>query len=699
MKFENDYFKVLIEKKELTAEQKEAAALRSKKRRPVMITAALLIVAILCGVIYGSVIVPKNTKEADAVTGEIDIADSDNTEKNLEEASEPVEGEYVATTKLVSGIREKYADKNLYGYTYGTPIEDVGRDEAITFKLGYDVDDLGIDMWTEVYALYLDPELNYRMNVKYDFDPETYTFIMAPSDWGGVCMISLMDVDVGTAMKYPHNEYYFFDKGAGTNWGNWGTAYLACYRDDETGEVLEQPEVSIVTFRAEIEETLKLSYYVTEEGRLHFYWNEVEGATDYFLCEMEKTEMHGYDNTMHTIAITEETAWTSEYPEYGDRYARANKGSKIFSISEDDWKDESNYEYNLERYEEPGIPETNYWSGMIDSGICVIAVNEEGTSMVSNVCELSEIAPKVPYMRAHFTEEENGFADLYETVEELPTYDYVTMCDGYTVTRLIDYDIENAYIEDRQMIVRDEEGKDRGEAYTCLCIPFRVEGTSFMDVFTVVGSGEDGYHEADFEKDTAYLKDREEKLNRKGGDVGPEFALQFAGKEEAAIQEVRRVETEIFANTALGEYLATNMLGGAKIIDLSEFPEARDKNFVDDAFMEAYYQNPLILGIKGYKISKNGKSVRVVYEEDAQNQALKQAEIQSKVSEIISEIITEDMTEQEKELAEQKQHVHLQVLLPTAVNVEILIIQKSLSYHTILEIGKQKHLQQKILRD
>lgn len=656
MKFENDYLKIEIEKKKLTTEQKEAAKIRWKKRRPVVIVAALLIAAVLGGVIYNSVIVPKQ----DATKVNTSMQENEDTlavdvESESEEC-EPVEGEYVATTKLATGIREKYADNSLYGYTYGEPIEDVGRNEPITFKLGYDVDDLGIDKWTEVYALYQDPALTYQLGVKYDFDPETYTFIMKPSNWGAACMVSLSGVDVGTAMKYPHNEHYFYGEGAGTSWGNWGTAYLACYRDKETGEVLEQPEVSIVTFEAEIEEAPKLSYYVTDEGRLHLYWNEVEGATAYFLCEVDKDAEEGYyANSMMTIAITEETSWTSAYPEYGDIFGQANGDFKIFSISEDDWKNEHEYDYYLERYEEPGIPHLNFWEGTVDTGICVIAVNEEGTSMVSNMCELTEIAPKLPYSRAYYTEKENGFAstyDSYETVEDLPTYDYVTMCDGYTTTKLIDYDIENAYVEDKQMIVVDgETGESKGVVMPCLCVPFCVEGTSFFDVFTVAGTGEEGYTEADFEKDIAYLTDREEKLSRKGGDVAPEFAVHFAEREEVAIEEVRRVETEIFANTALGEYLATNMLGGAKIIDLSEFPEARDRNFVDDAFMEAYYQNPLILGIKGYKISKNGKSVRVVYEEDAKSQAKKQEEIKNKVSEIISEIITEGMTQQEKELA------------------------------------------------
>lgn len=674
MKFENDYLKVEIEKKELTAEQKEASKIRWKKRRPAMIVAALLIVAIVGCVVYNSVLVPKQeTTQADASAQATvkdsgadkgDNSGSDSTDsddgtlvadaESESDEYEQVEGEYVATTKLVSGLREKYADNNLYGYTYGEPIEDVGRDEPITFELGYNVNDLGVDKWTEIIAIYQDPELTYEMGVKYDFDLETYTLIMEPSDGYVPCKIGMIGTDYGTMQQYPHNENHFFDKGAGSSWGNWGTAYLACYRDTETGELLEQPEVSIVTFKGEIEEAPKLSYYVTDEGRVHFYWNEVEGATAYFLCKVNKDETRGYNTDTQFITVTEDTSYTTEYPEYG--FFSTNTDFKNFTVSEDAWKNEYDYDAYIEKYKVPDVPYKDNWAGIIDTSICVIAVNEDGTSMISNMHDVSEIAPKVPYCLATNTERENGFAGWaqnYETVEMLPAYDYVTMCDGYTVTKLIDYETEKAYIEDKRMIVVDRETGDFLDAQTisCLCIPYRVEGTFFMDTFAVEGVGENGYSEADFERDIAYLTDREEKLSRKSGDVEPEFSVHFAEKEDIAMKEVRRVETEIFANTALGEYLATNMLGGAKIIDLSEFPEARDKNFVDDVFMEAYYQNPLILGIKGYKISKNGKSVRVVYEETPKSQAQKQEEIKDKVSEIISEIITENMTDQEKELA------------------------------------------------
>ena len=94
-----------------------------------------------------------------------------------------------------------------------------------------------------------------------------------------------------------------------------------------------------------------------------------------------------------------------------------------------------------------------------------------------------------------------------------------------------------------------------------------------------------------------------------------------------------------------------SMLGGATLIDLSEFPEADDSSFVDDAWREAYYQNPLILGVKGYRLNKNGTAIKVVYDEDAVTTAAKQEEILNVIPKIIDSIITDDMTDLEKELA------------------------------------------------
>lgn len=454
--------------------------------------------------------------------------------------------------------------------------------------------------------------------------------------------------------KYPHTANTLFDKGAGKNWGNLGTAYLASYYDKETGELLDKPEVSIVTFESEIAEAPHLTYSITDDGRPQFTWNEVEGAREYMVCKIWKTKGQEYANSLTVMEIVTDTTWTTELPEFSNA-TTVNSEFKTFLISEDGWKDEALYEYNLAHYGEPDVPYYSTGEYEQEPGICVITVNNQGTSMISNYVTFTELAPSLPYCEAYHTAKENGVGNImqgYESVERLPIYYYVTMCDGYTSTKLIDYQTEKAYIEDKRFMIVDEETGEFQDAVTfsCLCIPYRVEGTPFTYELTV-SDGEKDYQEADMEKDLAFLEDRESKLRKKTGTVAPEFSLQFATQEDLKPEKIRKVDTEVYANSALSEYLATNMLGGVNVINLSEFPEAKDTNFVDDALMEAYYQNPLILGIKRYKVNRTGTSVRVVYENSPEEQASKQEEIKAKVSEVIREIITDDMTQQEKELA------------------------------------------------
>lgn len=667
MKFENDLIKIHIEKKQLTAEQKEARKLKWKKRRPAVAVSLILVIAIIsvtvCGHFYAQ---NQENLQVEAVSDTIDQQKNDAGEEaaetsveteNQAELSEEEwddfeleEGEYVASSKLAAGIREKYGDETLYGYTYGDPIEGIGRTDSIEFQLGYDVKSLGLEYWTEVFALYEDPELTFKLGATYTYDEDTGTVTMSAPETGVPCLVSTFQLDVETVNRYPHNIYYLFDKGDGTSWGNLGTAYLASYRDLETGELLDEPVVSIVTFEGEIEEAPRLSYSITEDGRPEFSWNAVEGAEEYMICRTNRTKESGYGSNLNVIGITSETSWTTEPAEF-DSWATTNDIFKTFWVSEDDWKDEYSRDYYLENYEEEGVPQYNEGEYASHYGICVIAVNQEGTSMISNVYDNEELASNLPYAPATNAEEENGVShsiNAYESVEDLPTYDYVTMCDGYTVTKLIDYETERAYIQAQRYITVDDETGEyvKGETLPCLYIPYHVQGTPFYYEFSIVD-----YDETKLKEDMAFLEQREADLSKKSGTVAPEFSLRFATHEDMMPERIRPVKTEVFANTALAEYLATNMLSGADVIDLRDFPEAKDKNMVDDAFLEAYYQNPLILGISGYRISKKGTAIRVAYDEASDIQADKQQEIQEKVEEIIAEIITDGMTDREKELA------------------------------------------------
>lgn len=60
MKFENDYIRIIIEKKQLTAKQKEERSLKRKKRRPAMIIALLLVAAMIGGIVYSRLKVPQD---------------------------------------------------------------------------------------------------------------------------------------------------------------------------------------------------------------------------------------------------------------------------------------------------------------------------------------------------------------------------------------------------------------------------------------------------------------------------------------------------------------------------------------------------------------------------------------------------------------------------------------------------------------
>ena len=110
-------------------------------------------------------------------------------------------------------------------------------------------------------------------------------------------------------------------------------------------------------------------------------------------------------------------------------------------------------------------------------------------------------------------------------------------------------------------------------------------------------------------------------------------------------------DTEIFANSALSEYLAAGMLGGTECIDLSSFPEAKNVDLVEDALLEAYYQNPLILGVQGYRVDRSGTKVWIEYDNTARMQAKQQEELKEKIFQVISKIVKSHMTDEEKELA------------------------------------------------
>lgn len=592
MKIEKKRFRIIIEKKAMSENEKEITRIRRKKIWKIAIPIACicaLVIGLLFGYKIGFIAMP-----------------GDN---------------YIQTSRLAQSAKDKFNESELNGYIYGEPIKNLKRNEEISIPVGFDLENSNIEYWYEMFAIYQDSELKHQLSPICEYKKETGEIIVTPPNFT-VGNISTIGLTVEQVRKYGHNDYKLFGRDAGSDWGNIGTLYLARYIDMSTGEKLEMPEVSIITLEGEISNNPRITFSVSEDGRASLSWEPLENAEEYFVCLLGYEKEKGFNGNIIPIDVTDESSWILESPQFSD-FTYTNEKFKAFEG-----------DGNKENY------------------LCVIAVNEEGTSMLSNMYAVSDIAANLPYRAAMDDKEQSGLkANGYTTIDQVSAYGYVIMCDGHTTPKLIDYETEKARITKDRYITMDDEGNYlEAENISVLEIPYVIEGTPFEYVAKVVD-----YDGTGLEKDMKYLEDREDRLRKKSGDVS--LSIQGSKQEEniqqtSIKQKVRKLDDiKITANCALSEYLAAGMLGGTRIIDLTEFPEAADQEFLADAWMEAFYQNPLILGTEGYYVNQSGTAIKVIYDENSITTAKKQKKIQSKVPKIIEQIILEDMTDLEKELA------------------------------------------------
>lgn len=628
-----------------------------KKKKGGIILPILLTVVLLTGAFAGGLFVGRgmqtekgdvsidvmggdfnNRADADVVFGD----EEDTTDAKDGNAEALPDGTYITSSRLASMTKEKYEDEiSPYGYVYGAALTGINREEDIVLQAGCDVRELGIEYWTEVVALYQDPELKYTVSTTWAYDDATKEITISPGSYP-TGKISLSGLTTDFVRRFDHDDLMLFPHDAGTVWGNLGTMYMAVYIDLETGEKLDVPQVHVVTVKGELEETPRLQYSYTEDGRVHFSWSAVAGAEEYLVCRIDSYDSDGLSTAMYVMDHVTGTEWTSPAPEFGALFA--NDEFKNYLVEQDDWYSEYDRENLIAEYgEEPiAVP----WNTNKHEEYCVIAIAQEGSSMMSNRVDSGEIEENIPVKVAYDTWKVNGYNYEYVSVEELPAYGYVTLANGMTATKLINYDTEKAVAVEDRYIIGDEEGNYlEGKNVNVLNIPYQIEGTPFEDVMIIYD-----YQEENLTADIKFIEEREDMLRKNAGEIALQVDIEFDETEQAAT-EVREIDFEITANSALSEYLAQNMLSGVTVIDVSEFPEAADSEMLSDALLEAYYQNPLILGVTGYRMNNDGTAVKVMYEETPASAYEKQEEIKEKVAEITAEIITPDMTELEKELA------------------------------------------------
>lgn len=543
--------------------------------------------------------------------------------------------EMVSNKQLATDIQEKYQDKEKYEYE--KPIRDVARDESLFVDVDFDIKASGYENYTDIAAVYQDPELTQRVGTHFGWNEEDKIMEITPPRWsvaGLGASEDLIQNQEDLLYGYDKVSTTLFDKEELKDWGNLKQYYMARFVDEKTGEKLEKPVITPFTVKHEIERTPNLKFNVNENGEAEFSWNKIEGAKAYYLVEYSYAPEKGYDMIGLIKGATDKTSWSPD----------SHVMFHTFSVSEAD----RNQEWVIEKYGEgtgPVVTEND----MREYRYAVVAVNENGNSAISNSFSKHQIAKMVAsYEEGKKSIEEEG-SRYAESFEQLPSYRWVTMCDGRLVQKLIQYDIENA--QEKKETWGEYENPDMSDLHNVeveiVKIPYTIEGTPFTDVAVV-----ENYKKETVKEDLKALQERQDALANRGGRTDAELIVEEekdVPEEGTSEDDVYSSEYEVTANSALSAYLGANMMAGNEKIDLSAFNEAMDGNNLVDAWQEATYQNPLALGVKSASVS--GKYMLVEYEQSKEEMLRKQKEIMKAVKDIVAEVITEDMTELEKEIA------------------------------------------------
>ncbi len=575
--------------------------------------------------------------------------------------------------ELLTTLRQKYGAAAV---DYSKETIQLDRNQPLQFQLGFNSLEKDISDWSDYFNIYQDADMKYPItDIFFDYDYENNTITIEPPTFGVVepMLPSGSELDISDL-----SGNYLYNEETGDNWGNVDKLYLVQKIDIETGEELATPKATIIKINSELKSAPKVTYSCNEYGDAQISWNPVEGATDYLLFTVMKTD-EGLNSYSYIFGRTSETTWTApkESLEDGTTY-RMNSTFANFITSEDQMVSGGFEDMNGDFFET--MPEY----------VGVIAVNKTGSSPISNLISLKEYSKLLPNTFAHYENEAENSSLFRTSIDLLPAEIAITMCDGTTARRVIDYDFEAATLD-----------KESSQPY--LKIWGYASGTRLCDEYWVP------VNEETLEADLAALKERQEKLKNKGGTINKDITIDDeksseptkAPEEETAqptevpetvepteeaveptkeaveptaepTEEIAEpteeaaeptteptqktntdlnTEVKVTANSALSEYIAIYMLNSAETIDLSMFNESMNTEAVADAFLEAQYQNPLVMGIQDATYDSENCILYVTYDDSPEETSSKREETKQKASEIVSQIITDDMSDLEKEMA------------------------------------------------
>jgi len=490
-------------------------------------------------------------------------------------------------------VKLKYADQEKFEYT--DPLYNLGNDHRFTYAIGenfYDAEEY------EAFQVYSDSDFEHPVDIKIEEDIDTDTLTISP----------------GLVFSYEKEE----DSGSDGTWGSRSRFWLVQYLDTDTGKELDKPLVTVFSIAQDMN-TPTMKQSVGGDGYYKLTWSPVDGAEYY--------EVYEYDPGMEYAELIVTTEGTE--------------------CSNDDFSDVQDYEERFkEKYGDTEIDvNTQYtMNHFMDMGYTffVVAKTSDGKhSGMSNECDPAEMLNQIPVSQSW------DFQTEYEGTDALalPAYVDIEMMDGSVGKYLIEYHGATVtLLEDGTIMVQP----------TIKNLPIAMWPVSLT-----------GVDYDTFMEQADKLAQRGDELEAKTGTAAQDIDIPFVPdssepsedgntapeEEESGIELPENVAQTVYANSALSEWIALNLLAHNEVFSLDGFPEASDADRLEDALLEAYKQNPLCGTLNTFLYDYESNSLEVTYVQSEQEQQEMQQECLKKAAEIADEIITDGMSDYEKEVA------------------------------------------------
>lgn len=421
------------------------------------------------------------------------------------------------------------------------------------------------------------------------------------------------------------------------NWGLRKNLYVVQYNDLNTGKLLEKPIVHTY-FVNDKEDKIKapfISSKINENGYLEVTWEKVENANkyyiiynDYYLNPLIEDEIQIQSKI---IGETTDNKWVSNYSDkYNDYINRSLRSSNLVDDDEELYRIKNNISNTLDIKNKKKLTNS-------PSNITVIAGNRKDYSKISNGIALTNILPnltnKIAYnvWESEIPNTKDGL--IYDSIDKLPTHAAVSMLDGKV--KFLPYEIE------LDKVALNRVGR--------LIIPIKIKGSNLTAKMAIDNPP------SDFKEQMAAFNEKIAK-NALTGNINEFDFKQVAEinlKSKVISDKVPEVKDEVFATTALGYFIASNLIDNVDIIDLKDFPNSLDKGNLWDTIREASSQNPTIAFIENINLSIDGRYVEIIYvEKDRNTRIKKQNEIREKLDKVAEDIkkSTTDKIEQVRKI-------------------------------------------------